>query len=111
MIDSIQMLRFDYLKSYLLLPFLSLITVFVLPLRMYWNTKLVARYMYSRADTLSEATHLLIRGKEGNLEITELKNYTSLVNELMPEKANSLFLVSSYAFELISGADVHLPFH
>ena len=39
-ITSIQMLRFDYMKTFILLPFMALITVFVLPLRMYWSAKL-----------------------------------------------------------------------
>ena len=70
------MLRFDYTKTFVLLPFLALITVFVLPLRMYWSTILEAKYMYSRVTSLREATHLLVRGKQGNLEIAELKNHT-----------------------------------
>lgn len=63
------MLKFSPIKSFLLLPILSLLTLFVLPIWIYWSSELKAKFMYSRVANLLSATHLLVEGKDGNIEI------------------------------------------
>jgi hypothetical protein len=63
------MLKHSAWKTYLLLPFLSVITIFVLPIRLYWSAELRAYYLYTRVRTIQEADALLVRGKDGNIEI------------------------------------------
>lgn len=72
---------------------LSVLTLFVLPVRMYWSQTLTAKYCYNRVRSLEEADHLLIEGKTGNVEIVELQNRTQRVKELFPSHRND-FVVS-----------------
>ena len=51
-ITSITMLRYNNCKSYLALPILSLLTLFSLPVRMYWSVLLTVKYMYSKESRL-----------------------------------------------------------
>ena len=88
---SVTMLRFSSFKTYLFLPILSLLTLFVLPIRMYWSATLSARYKYSHVSSVSQTTDLLIHGRDGNIEIVKLQNLTDRVRSLLsPERALSL---------------------
>lgn len=45
-ITSLTMLKYNTLKAYLLVPLLSMLTLMVLPIRMYWSAELCAKYLY-----------------------------------------------------------------
>jgi hypothetical protein len=51
-------------------------TVFVLPIRMYWLAHLRARYMYNQVTSLQKCTDLLVHARDGNIEIVTLQNLT-----------------------------------
>jgi len=70
------MLKFSSLKAYILVPLLSLLTLFVLPLRLYWSAELRAKYLYNQVAALEGADHLLVRGKDGNVEVVALVDMT-----------------------------------
>ena len=70
------MLSFNSFKAYLLVPILSLLTVFILPLRLYWSADLRSKYLYSQVNSLNDADHILVRGKDGNIEIVKLQDLT-----------------------------------
>ena len=70
------MLKHSSLKAYLLMPILSVITLFVLPIRLYWSAELCAKYLYSEVRSISEADALLVRGKDGNIEIVKVQDQT-----------------------------------
>jgi hypothetical protein len=74
---TVTMLQFSYFKTFVILPILSLLTVFVLPIRMYWFSLLRARYMYTRVTSLQECTDLLVHGRDGNVEVVTLQNLTN----------------------------------
>jgi len=73
-IVSLAYLEQSWFKCYLLLPLCSILTVFYLPVRLYWSVEARAVWMYSPVVTLQNTTHLLVKGKDGNIEIVELKN-------------------------------------
>jgi hypothetical protein len=79
------MLKFNTLKAYLVVPFLSILTVFVLPIRLYWSAELRAFYLYTEVATLEGANHLLVRGRDGNIEIVSIDDMTSEVQALVPD--------------------------
>ena len=87
------MLRFNPLWAYLIMPLLSVLTLFVLPLRLYWHKTLRAKYFYTRVNQLPLANHLLVTGKLGNCEIVALQNLTSKVQQLVPARSEE-FVVS-----------------
>jgi uncharacterized membrane protein len=64
---TVTMLQFSYAKAILMLPILSLLTIFILPIRMYWHQHLRARYMYSRVTSLDRCTDVLVHGRDGNI--------------------------------------------
>ena len=53
--------------------------------------------MYNEVEDLKDTTHLLIYGKDGNIEIVELDNITDKVKPFM-EKVSRDFLVNSAQF-------------
>lgn len=76
---SLTMLKLNPLKAYLLVPLLSILTLFALPIRMYWSDELKAWYLYDQVLRIEEADHLLVRGKDGNIEIVEVTDATEQV--------------------------------
>jgi hypothetical protein len=69
-------MQFNNWKAYVLMPLLSIVTLLILPLRLYWSQELRAYYLYDDVRSLSEATALLVRGKDGNVEIVQLRDLT-----------------------------------
>lgn len=61
-IDEITCLKFSPVKSYLLFPFLCLITIFILPLMCYYFVNLKIMFHFDKVE-FGEATHLLILGR------------------------------------------------
>lgn len=63
------LLKSSGFKTYIVVPFLSLLTVFVFPIVLYWSKRLQGSFFYSRADSLQNATHIYIvgQGKQTNL--------------------------------------------
>ena len=59
---DIHFLQFSPLKAYLLMPILSVITLFILPICVYWYTSLKVKYLYYENVSLDQATHVLIKG-------------------------------------------------
>lgn len=73
-ISMIVMVRFSYFKAIILTPLLSLLTVFVLPIFMYWNVKVRAAMLYSPVTKLEEATAMEVHNRHtGAIEICQLE--------------------------------------
>ena len=80
---SITYMRQNLAKTYLLVPFLSLMTVFILPLKMYWSTELCCDMLYDIVDDITKATHVKIVGRPGNTDICKLENLTEKVRPIL----------------------------
>ena len=78
-IDEITLLRHSWVKAYLVVPVLSVLTLFFLPLKMYWDNALNTRMVYSPVQTLHQATHVRVRGRDGKIEVCDLKNMTARI--------------------------------
>jgi hypothetical protein len=65
------------------MPVLSILTLFFLPLKMYWDNALNARMIYSPVFNLDRATHVLVGGRDGKVEVCELKNMTERIAALL----------------------------
>ena len=74
-VDAI-ILKVDCLKRFLLVPLLSILTILIFPICLYWYCDWRKKYLYSEAGSLKEATHIYIVGKDGNKEIVPIKDYT-----------------------------------
>lgn len=59
-IKSVSYLKFSWLKVLLVIPLLSVLTIFILPLVLYWSVTLRAWWVYTRVASVKEATHVLI---------------------------------------------------
>jgi hypothetical protein len=82
-IESITLLKHSFFKAYLVVPVLSVLTLLYLPLKMYWSNALNARMIYNIVNELEEATHVLVKGRSGNVEVCELKNLTARIAPLL----------------------------
>lgn len=81
-INSLTMLKFNALKAYLLVPLLSILTIMVLPVRLYWSAELRAYYFYDKVRALEQADTMLVRGKDGNIELVDVVDKTDEVRQL-----------------------------
>lgn len=84
-ITSLTMLQFSCCKTYLLLPILSLFSLFILPVRMYWSVQLRRKYMFNDVTDLARVTHLLVHGRDGNIEIVELTNMAEKMRDFLSD--------------------------
>lgn len=76
-IVSLTLLETSYFKCYVLLPICSLLTLFILPIKLYWSVPARVAWMYSGTQTVDRSTHLYLRGKDGNREIVKLQNLST----------------------------------
>ena len=70
------LLRVDLLKRWLLVPIVSLLTVFAFPLLLYWRKSMQRDWLYLKVNQVEKASHIYIEGRDGNKEIVALKNFT-----------------------------------
>ena len=91
------MLRHSFFKAYILTPILSLLTIFVLPVKMYWDNGLFARMIFNPTTNIEQATHVLVKGKGGNIDICELLNHTERVAQIKKEAQTNPFYVIKFA--------------
>ena len=62
-IDVAILLTKDPIKRWLVAPLLSLITLFVWPIFLYWKIPMQRDWLYNRAVSVDRATHLYIEGR------------------------------------------------
>lgn len=84
-IASITLLQHSFFKAYIVVPIISILTLFFVPLKMYWNNELNARMIYNVVADLAQATHVLVRGRSGNVEVCELKNLSDQIAPLLEQ--------------------------
>lgn len=100
-ISELTYLSESCLKCYILVPLCSFLTLYILPIKLYWSVPSRAKWMYTQVAALDQATHLLVRGKDGNTQIVKLQNLTENVRKidvnLMASKFKSNpFIVSCF---------------
>ena len=62
-VEEAILLNSSCVKQWLLTPLLSIVTVFIWPLVLYWKVGVRRDYLYSRATSVATATHCFIQGK------------------------------------------------
>ena len=65
--------------AYCVVPFLCLITAFILALFLYWYRRLQVRLLYGVSD-LENATHMFVEGVDRNVEIVKLEKSDEKLN-------------------------------
>lgn len=68
-----------------MVPILSILTLFVVPMYMYWRTGFYVTMCMSPTDKISRATHVLVKGKSGSLDCCKLRDCTKEVSAILPE--------------------------
>jgi len=72
-------------KSWLLVPILSILTIFIFPIFLYWKQEMRRDWLYKRASSIESATHMYIEGRDGNKEIVEVSDFSTQSNGLLAE--------------------------
>jgi hypothetical protein len=62
-IEIAMLLQKSWFKRLVVFPLLSILTLFFLPIWLYWNKRMQGWWFYSRAARLAEATHVYIVGR------------------------------------------------
>ena len=60
----------------IVVPFLCIITGLIMAVVLYWNTKARIALLYKPITDVKEATHVVIKGKPGNIDICKLYDYS-----------------------------------
>jgi hypothetical protein len=71
LIEIAVLLQKNNSMRYFVIPLLSILTCMIFPLVLYWRIQMQASWLYKRAHSAQEATHLLVisRGKSISLII------------------------------------------
>ena len=72
LIFELTYLKFSPFKAYLLVPILSLISVFIFAIALYWSPSLRVVYCYTKETKRNKATHILVKGHLNALTILPL---------------------------------------
>lgn len=94
-------MRQNIFKTYFLVPLLSILTIFMLPLKMYWSTELCCDMLYDIVDDINKATHVKIVGRPGNTDICKLENLTDKVRPILQRfqvRESKLYLTTNPFF-------------
>lgn len=67
------------------MPLISLFTLFIWPVFLYWSKPMQRDWLYKRATDIRTATHIYIRGRDENQEIVNILDYRERSNELIKE--------------------------
>ena len=92
-IEVALLLKTNCFKRWVIVPILSLLSIFVFAVFLYWKKPLQRDWLYSRARSIKDATHIYIEGQgkiknvfkliyfdlDGNKEIVELKDMSNTV--------------------------------
>lgn len=62
-IEKIELMRFSFFKAYVATPVLSILTLFVLPVWMYWSVPTRIAMLYSNARSMEETTAICVTNK------------------------------------------------
>ncbi len=63
------------------MPILSIVTIFIVPLLMYWHTRIYVFFLFTPVEGIKNASHVYIRGKSGNLDLCKIKNDGKKINK------------------------------
>jgi hypothetical protein len=89
-IKSVTYLKFSWLKTLLVIPLLSVLTIFILPLVLYWSVTCRAWWVYTRVTSVKEATHVLISAGSNSFSIETIcdqgKLLASKVTDGLPQR-------------------------
>jgi len=80
--ESVTMLQFSWFKSFVVVPILSLLTIGIFAICLYWKISLRAKWRYNRVQTISETGYCLVQGRDGTCEIKTITDFTSEVSFL-----------------------------
>ena len=93
-VDSALLLTRNSFKRCFLVPLLSLLSLFVFPLFIYWRKSLQRDWLYSRAASLETATHIYIKGR-GKLTYLSVQKSLTLMHRWKHRVCETIGLIKS----------------
>lgn len=96
-------IKANWVKRLLVVPLLSLLTIFIFPIFLYWRADMRAQWFYSTVQTLDDATNILIVGR-GKHKSFVRANFVSCQRKTLPLFASKtrLNVASSYLSKSLS---------
>jgi len=76
-INELTYLRSSMIMTYIVVPILSVCTLFIFAIVLYWKTSLRSQFFYRVVYRLEDATHMLVKGNGDALEIIEIYSTNS----------------------------------
>ena len=87
-IETAILLRASKTKQWLLTPFLSIVTLFVWPLVLYWSVIKQRDWLYKTVDSIDQATYIYLESRDGNREIVLVYDIQERSDQLVKEAKN-----------------------
>lgn len=73
-IETITYMKYNLFKTYFVVPILSILSLFFFSMYLYWEIEAQAKWFYDEVEKITDASHVLLTGKDSNIEICELEN-------------------------------------
>lgn len=73
-IEIAVLMNLDWVKILIVVPILSILTLMVLPIMLYWHSDARAAWFYKTTDKLDDARRILIVGREKNFDMCDLED-------------------------------------
>lgn len=70
-------------KRWVICPLLSILTVFIFPIMLYWSKRMQVNWLYSRVGSIYDATNLHIVSRDKNEETIELRSLNPIILPLL----------------------------
>jgi hypothetical protein len=71
-ITDLVLIAFCPVFTYTVVPFLIIVTAGILGLYLFWKPELRAKMLYQKVVNVDDATHVLVSGLDGNVEICKV---------------------------------------
>lgn len=78
-IESITFVKYNLVMGILVVPLLCLTTGLILALVLYWHVKLQIALLYRPVSNIKKATHVVVHGKPGNIEICKIYEKSDVI--------------------------------
>jgi hypothetical protein len=76
----------------LVVPILCILTAFTLAITLYWKREVFIKLLYTPVTDLKDATHVVIKGKPGNMDVCKLQDGSNKIANLINNLTQQRFL-------------------
>ena len=85
-------MKYNWWMGVLVVPILCILTAFTLAITLYWKREVFIKLLYTPVTDLKDATHVVIKGKPGNMDVCKLQDGSNKIANLINNLTQQRFL-------------------